>query len=213
MVCLLAIPRLAHAAIPSDIKNSPDADKSRPVIAAEVKAQAAELAGDDLPKRHVAREALMGELNAPGNQPFSGTFLDVYSQEINTQLMPLTDNPDPRVRLAVAIIVERVGDKADTARLYDITDKLLHDKSQAVLIWALKAARVVLPPVLQGGMQANQQKLIAEIELHADDPLLLPLVYEALSLSQQAECSESEQDGRSRRSGNAQAAPGAGEAI
>jgi hypothetical protein len=181
MFCMLAIARPA-AAIPIDIKNSPDADKSRTAIAGEVKTQVAELSGDDAVKRGKAREALVSELNAPGGQTYSGTFLDVYAQEINSQLMPLTDNPDPRIRLEVAIIVTHVGEKTDSTRLYDITLKLLQDKSQAVLMWALKAAHVVLPPVLQAGMLANQQKLIAAIESHADDPMLLELVYDALSL-------------------------------
>jgi hypothetical protein len=181
ILSLLAIARPAWA-IPVDIKTSLDADKHREEIAASIKAQVADLEGDDPVKRSKARDALITEVNAPGNQPYSGVFLDVYAQELNTQLMPLTDNKDTRVRLNVAIIVAKVGEKVDSTRLFDITEKLLQDKSPAVVNWALKAAKVVLPPLLQAGMQANATKLTTAIKAHADDAQLLPLVYDALAI-------------------------------
>ncbi len=184
IVSVLAIARPAFGGtISGDIKNSIDADKHRPEIAAAVTVEIADLTGDDLAKRGKAREALIGEVNAPANLPFSGTFLDTFAQELNKQLLPLTDNTDPRVRLNVAIIVARVAEKVDSTRLFDVTDKLLADKSNAVLMWALKAAHFVLQPLLQAGLPQQQKKLIDDIKSHAAEPLLLPLVYEALSLN------------------------------
>jgi hypothetical protein len=67
-----------------------------------------------------------------------------------------------------------------------VTDVLLADQSDAIRIWALKAARFVLPWVVQAGMAQNQQKLLASIKAHADNPILVALVYEALSMNYQS---------------------------
>ena len=181
----LAITRPAWAAIPSDIKYSTDTQKTRAAIDTSIKAEIEDLTGEDMAKRNHARDTLAGEVNAPESKPFSPQFVDAYAQALDQALLPLTDSQDVRVRLNVAIIVARVGEKVDSARLENITEKLLQDKSPAVLIWALKAARVELPAVLQVAPPANQQKFIAAIKSHADDPQLLPLVYDALSLRYQ----------------------------
>ena len=178
----LVVPN-ALAAIPSDIKTSLDADKHKKEIHDTVAAEVVELGGTDPVKRSKAREALCVEVNAPGNAPYSGTFLDLYAQEINTQLKDLATNADPKIRLNVAIVVARVAEKVDSSRLFDVTDILLNDKSDAIVNWALKAARYVVPPALQAGMQAQQQKLLADIKAQAAKPALLSLVYEALSLN------------------------------
>jgi hypothetical protein len=173
-------PRLALAAIDLKIKTSPDASKSRDVISASVKDRVAELAGADSAKRSSARDTLTGEVNAPNINP---EFLDIYAQELNTQLKPLVDpgQQDVKIRLNAAIVVAKVAEKAGNARLAEITEILLNDKSDAVVNWGLKAARYVLPQVLaSGGPQSKG--LIKAIRARAGDPVLLPLVYEALSI-------------------------------
>jgi hypothetical protein len=176
------VARNALAVVPGDIKTSVDADKHRPEIAAAIKPLVSDLGGDDPVKRKNAREALILEVNAPGA---SGQFFDTYAQEINAQLKPLATNPDPKIRLNVAIVVARIAEKVDldSTRLFDVTDMLLNDKSVAVVDWALKAARYVLPPILQTGVPQQQRKLLDDIKQHANNPQLLSLVYEALSLN------------------------------
>jgi hypothetical protein len=103
----------------------------------------------------------------------------MYAQALNSQLMPLLSNPDQTVRLNVAIVVASVAEKADSVRLLPITLQLLSDKSDAVLIWALRAAKFVLPPAILANQQA---KLLAAIKAQTGpnaNPMLLQLVYEA----------------------------------
>lgn len=181
----LVVPMALAVVVPPDIKTSPDADKRKPEIETFVKPLVADLGGEDAVKRGKAREALSGELNAPSTTPYSGQFLDTYAQVIDAQLKPLATNPDVRVRLNVAIVVARVAEKADSSRLYDVTDILLNDKSDAIVNWALKAARYVLPPVLQTGLPAQVQKFLTDIKAQAAKPAMLSLAYEALSLNYQ----------------------------
>ena len=177
----LVVPN-ALAVVPPEIKTSADANKHRPEIAAAIKPLVADLGGDDPVKRKNAREALIVEVNAPG---VTGEFFDVYAQEINAQLKPLATNADPKIRLNVAIVVARIAEKVDldSTRLFDVTDILLNDKNVGVVDWALKAARYVLPPILQTGVPQQQRKLLDDIKQHAKDSQLLSLVYEALSLN------------------------------
>jgi hypothetical protein len=171
---------LAAAGIDLKIKTSPDAAKSRDVIAAAVKDRAAELGGADPAKRSSARDAFISDANAPN---ITTEFLDTYAQELNTQLKPLVDpgQQDVKIRLNAAIVVARVAEKANNPRLAEITEILLNDKSDAVVNWGLKAAKFVLPQVLAAGLPQGKA-LIKLIRARTNDPVLLPLVYDALSI-------------------------------
>ncbi len=130
---------------------------------------------------HDARETLIEQAGGAGGQVPSGPYLDLYAQELDTQLTPLLNNPDQTVRLNAAIVVAGVAQKVDNVRLLPITMLLLNDKSDAVQIWALRASRFILPPAITIGQQA---KLLAAVKAHAGpnaNPMLLQLVYEALS--------------------------------
>src|SRR3954468_17892238 len=177
------ISRPVQAAIDGGIKTSPDITSNKKLIADTVAAEVADLTGADIVKRGKQRDNLAGEVNAPGGTPFSGAFLDEYSQQINKQLLPLATNPDPRVRLNVAIIVARVAERVDNTRLLPITLILLADKSDAVLNWALKSAGYVLPAVVQAGITQGQQQLISSIKALTKNPQLLQQCYEAMSLN------------------------------
>src|SRR5438309_1556307 len=84
LVILLSLAFVPTAqAIPLTRKVAPDADKDRPQIATEIKTQVDKITSGDPADRSKAREALIAEVNAPGNQPFSSAFLDAYAQEIN----------------------------------------------------------------------------------------------------------------------------------
>jgi len=173
-------PRAALAVIDPKIKTSLDAAKSRDAIAASVKERVADLAGADPAKRSAARDGLITEINLPN---VSTEFLDTYAQELNNQLKPLVDptQPDVKIRLNAAIVVAKVAEKSNTARFAEITDILLKDKSDAVVNWGLKASRYVLPPVLAAGLP-QAKALIKSIRAKVGDPVLLPLVYDALSI-------------------------------
>jgi hypothetical protein len=159
-----------------------------PAIAAWVKNEVAALS--DVSQRSAAREQMIAEVvTGGGGAPLSPQFLDEYAKQLNTQLLPLLTNQDPAnqaLRLNVAIIVSKVAEKVDNVRLLDITLQLLNDKSDAVLMWALRAAKWVLPPVIQGSTDKQLQQLLAAIRAHAGpnaNPMLLSLAYESLTLN------------------------------
>jgi hypothetical protein len=179
---LLLFSRPAFAIIDSNIKNGTKNDTGE--VAGFIKGQIEALGGDSADKRGKAREALVSEVNpVSANQKFNPAFLDTYAQEINKQLAPLVTNEDVRIRLNAAIVVARVAEKVENARLIPIIETLLNDKTDAVLIWGVRASGYVLPPLLEAGVPQQQQKLIGEIKGCAKNPTLIALVYEALTLN------------------------------
>src|SRR5262245_13296957 len=87
-ILLLLTPlKNARAAIPTDLKSGPDADKpdKRALITTFVTAQAQAIGGDDDDKRGKAREALIQEVNPIGKTVLNPTFLDVYAQDLDKQ--------------------------------------------------------------------------------------------------------------------------------
>jgi hypothetical protein len=182
---LLVILSPAFGSIPSDIKNGTEADKpaQKAQIVAAIQKQVELLKGSDLEQRGKARDGLINELNPVGNQKFNATFLDVYAMEIDKQLTPLATDTDVRIRLNVAIIVKGVAEKSENTRLLNITELLMDDKSDAVLMWAVRAAGCVLPPLLQAGVPEQQKKLLLKIKESAKNPALIGLAYEALTLN------------------------------
>ena len=186
VLSLVLLPQTAQAAIDSKIKTSLDADKPpfNAAISLDVKTRVADLTGADPATRSAAREGLIIEVNAPGDTSYSSAFLDTYTKALNEQLLPLLKSNDVAIRLNAAIVVARAPtQRVDNTYLLPITEELLNDKSDAVVDWGLQAAGYVLAPLLQIGLPADQAKLIAAIKSHANNPQMLPLVYEALSLN------------------------------
>ena len=67
----------------------------------------------------------------------------------NTPMVAMImSNQSVAVRLNAAIVVARVGEKTASAALQPAVITLLSDKSDAVKLWGLKAAKFVLPAVL-----------------------------------------------------------------
>ncbi|HEX3357755.1 MAG TPA: hypothetical protein VHS31_12360 [Tepidisphaeraceae bacterium] len=185
ILSLCILPDVSRAAIDPKIKSSSDAGTgpNLALIQAAVKGAVADLSGDDPVKRQAARDQLGREVNAVGSVVYTSQFYETYSKELNTQLAPLLANPDAKVRLNVAIVVAQVAARVNNTYMLDLTEKLLADKSPAVAMWGLMAAQNILPSLLQAGLPAQQQKLIADIKAHAKDSELLAGVYDALSLN------------------------------
>lgn len=182
MVLIAPAVRADNSPIPLPIRTGSNSDQNRPLIDSFIKAQVDQLATPAT--QHDARELLIAQVSGGGAEAPSGSFMDVYAQELNQLLMPLLANQDrstQTARLNAAIAVAGVADRVNNVRLLPITLQLLKDQSDAVKIWGLRAARSVLPPAIAINQQAN---LLAAIKAQAGpdaNPMLLQLVYAALS--------------------------------
>jgi hypothetical protein len=184
ILSLWILPGVARAIDPK-IKAGADAGvpPNSTLIAAVVKSAVADLSGDDPVKRASAREQLAYEVRAPGGTVYSSQFFETYAKELNAQLSPLLANPDTKIRLNAAIVIARVAEQINDPDMLALTEKLLADKSPAVLMWGLTAAQNILPSLLEVGLPGQQLKLIVDITSHASDPKLVAGVYDALSLN------------------------------
>ena len=112
-------------------------------------------------------------------------FRSAYAGAVAKALMPLTGHEDMRVRLNAAIVNARVAERAGNTRLKDVTIKFINDKTSAVALWGVKAARGMLPAILAGANPTNDPLLTAMVQAvqrFGFGPIVTE-VYEALSLN------------------------------
>ena len=127
------------------------------VIETFVKGEVAHLASNDTTTWGPARAKLNAE---PARQNATTAFLDLYAKDLNDEAKALATDKDVRRRLNLAIIVAKVASKAQNSRLAPVTKTLLHDDSDAVVLWAMQAAKFVLPALIT--VDAAQAKKIGE---------------------------------------------------
>ena len=95
-----------------------------------------------------ARDALIGAV-VGGEPSASAQFADAYTQALNDALMPLADDPSMPTRLNMAIVVGRIAERTQSLRLKPVVIKLLGDKCDPVVLWAVKATKALLPAQLK----------------------------------------------------------------
>ena len=114
------------------------------------------LASDQNPLQQArARNALINETLINGQPSASATYLDVYAQTLNQQLLPLTKHPSARVRLNAAIVTANVAVIANNIHLAPTALAFLSDQSDAIVLWGMKAARAIIPAELAFPGQFN----------------------------------------------------------
>jgi hypothetical protein len=167
------------------MKTAPNVDAG--AIQRFVDAAAKNLTLEDADKQAKAREDLSNGVTLPsGNTtPLSPVYADAYAGAVAKALMPLTTHEEMRVRLNAAIVNARVAERAGNTRLKDVTIKFINDKTSAVALWGVKAARGMLPAILAGANPANDPLLAAMVQAvqrFGFGPIVTE-VYEALSLN------------------------------
>lgn len=135
------------------------------------------LSGSDPIEQSKAREDLVRQvMGAPTPTP---AFRTDYARRLNAALLPLAQNKDIRVRLNAAIVAARVSQGAGNAMLLPITQALLKDASDAVVLWGLRGAQAILPSSIQGG---SDQLVPAIIAIGQTRPRVINGVYDALTI-------------------------------
>ena len=164
-------------------KKAPNADAA--AIQRHVDAAVKNLSSDDAEKQAKGRDDIAGGvvLADPAAMP-SPVFLDAYAAAVAKALTPLAQHADMRVRLNAAIANARVAERAGNTRLMDLTVRFINDKTSAVALWGVKAARSMLPTVL--GLGQNNNPLLAALAQAVQRVGFGPIVtevYDALSLN------------------------------
>jgi len=138
-----------------------------------------DLKSPDPAKQQSGRDAIVNFAGASAQPPVpSPAFLSAYSRTLNRQLPAITKATDMRSRLNAAVATARIAEKIDNDELVGTITELLKDQNEAVAIWALKAAKFVVP------RSANGAKLIKPIVDTAKRfPGSTTMAYQALSNS------------------------------
>ncbi len=167
--------------IPEPIKTAPNPT----IITAFINTQVAKLGGEDPEARRAGREKLVTEASSAGSPPASPDYQRIYATTLNGALTPVLSSPNVAARLNAAIAVARIAEKTSSAALAPAVTTLLADKSEAVRLWALRAAKFVLPAVLQTNAASGNTLINAIVTAGKSDPggMLMSDAYEALSLN------------------------------
>lgn len=165
------------------VKKAANADNA--AIARHVDAAVKNLAVDDPDKQARGRDDLIKGvmLDEPGGQ-LSPVYLDAYAGAVAKALAPLTTHEDMRVRLNAAIANARVAERAGNTRLSDVTVRFINDKTLAVSLWGVKAARSMLPAALSAGGGNNPllAAILQAVQRYGYGPIVVE-VYDALCLN------------------------------
>ena len=156
-ILLLAVTAsFAHAAgLPTTVVTSlnPPADTINQYIAQAM----IELKSPDAAKQQAGRDALVNFVAPAPNPPEpSPSFKLAYSQALNAQLASVASSQDLRTRLNAAIAAAKVAEKNDNEKLVPTITALLNDKSEAVALWGMKAAKFVIPRGADGARLIGQ---------------------------------------------------------
>lgn len=170
------------ADLPPNVRQAISTPSVIPTIQQFVKDQVALLGGEDLAAQGQARDDLSRQaVTPPGGPAPTAQFLDAYAKELNDALLPLSKNAQPRVRLNAAIVAERVSRHAKNGRLQPLVVALLADENDATRMWALKAARNILP------YSSDAQSMVAAVQAigkEATSGSVVQTVYDALTIDQ-----------------------------
>jgi hypothetical protein len=160
LVCMtLAAPVVcaqnAVGTVPPAVKSAAEIAPHRAGIDGFINKAVAQLAGEDPVAQAKARQAIENEARLPGpggNNAATPAYLDLYAQLLAQALKPLTTNPSARVRLNAAIAAAGVAQAVNNTHLSGVALAFINDKSDAVVLWGLKAARWIIPAQLRAAL-------------------------------------------------------------
>lgn len=176
------------AVLPPDVRNTTNAAAVKPKIQEFLGPQIAKLSGADAAEQSAAKDAIIAEVQSGAAGKPSDFFFDAYCEALDAAFKPLLKSTDPRVRLNLAVISARVAERAPSTRLLPTVTALLGDDNEAVALWAVKAAKPLLPTVLNVPAVAKGNTLIPAVVAAAgkfvNSGPLVQSAYSALSIEQ-----------------------------
>lgn len=178
----------AHAAdLPNDVVTAQDASPFKAAIEKYVREQVQFVQKHD-ESSGKAREELCKQAESTPNKQVSASFQLIYTDALVASLSPLQARNAPiEDRLNAAIIIARNANATRSLNMQSAVVTLLDDESPAVALWGVKAAGALLPSVLQGGFNANNEKLtsgiVGAVKNHPTSGPIVQDAYRALDLS------------------------------
>ena len=177
--------------IPNSLKTSASPDAGP--INALITAQLQQLGGDDLTAARTARENLISECESHNGNPQSPEYEAAYAMALDKAIAPLLGAKSLRVRLNAAVVlgnVARMTEKTGGSRVLDDAVQIaLGDKETPIAIWGMKAAKYVVPSLIQaqGNFQKLEQVIVQSAKSHAgqspaDSGTVIEEAYGALTL-------------------------------
>jgi hypothetical protein len=179
----------AEPPLPDSVRTSTNGAAVRDQVQKFIKDNLAKLVGDDPAAVKEAREVLVLAVTqvTPTTPAPSAQFLDVFASVLNETLLAEVKDKKPQTRLNIAVLVARVAEKANNGQLTNITVVLLDDENQGVALWAIKATKFLIPPVLGNAVAAKDNKLIpgllAAVKKHVNRGPIVQAAYEAMKIS------------------------------
>ena len=108
-----------------------------------VKAQLADLQGNDPGRQRDAHKLMLAACPRPNANLPTTAYYDAYAKSLSTQAMPLLSATASSLRFKVAtgVVVEQVAAIGPSAQSIPVVQQLLNDPSPAVALWGTKAAK------------------------------------------------------------------------
>jgi len=171
--------------VPNDVKSKYDITADRPAIEKFVELAVTQLATGSLEQQAKARDALRNEAYINGQATASAAYLDAYAKALNTQLLPIEQNPNIHVRTNAAIVAQAVGVAANNTQLAPVVLAFINDKAEPVVLWGIKAARWIIPSQLSvfAGQKntALLDAIVAAVQKHPNSQAAGGIALEAYS--------------------------------
>lgn len=180
----------ARAQITDDIRRATSALPYQQAIDAFVAAQMQNLAKPDFAAQQRARDALVGQVDGTGDNAPSDSFRDLYAASVNRNAAAVIAGDDIRARLNLAIAIARVAERCNNARLAEATIALLGDRSDAVVLWALHAARWQMGHALASDGGSALSDALLSLVRSRSSAYIVESVYEALAPEERRFASE-----------------------
>jgi hypothetical protein len=134
------MPPAVHA--PTILPNQKTGVPAPGVVDRYVKTEVALLAHPDPAVQKEARKRIDDALAAPvGSTSTSVEYQTEFARSLNAALLPLFKNPEMRVRLNAAIVLQHAAEKFDNVLLAPAATAAISDSALPVVIWGVKAAR------------------------------------------------------------------------
>src|SRR5438270_10305426 len=134
------MPPAVHA--PTILPNQKTGAPAPGVVDRYVKTEVALLAHPDPAVQKEARKRIDDALAAPvGSTSTSVEYQTEFARSLNAALLPLFKNPEMRVRLNAAIVLQHAAEKFDNVLLAPAATAAISDSALPVVIWGVKAAR------------------------------------------------------------------------
>src|SRR4051812_2504955 len=138
----------AQAQMPANARTAVDATPHRQAIDVFVKQQVERL--NDTKTAGAIRQARVQLEAQVGGSP-TPSFMQVYAASLNANIQPLASAKELITRLNAAIIVAHVAERVKNAELAPAAAKFMNDPQDAVALWGVKAAKQIIPVLLNAG--------------------------------------------------------------